>query len=65
VTSFEELLVRQMTQKVQQNRWKEPSVGWDRTKAHERLESKKAMGKQVTWVSKRESYLSSLCIVFS
>jgi len=40
-------------------------VAGDRTEAHEGLESKKAMGKQVTWIPRRESYLSLLCIVFS
>jgi len=42
-----------------------PAKTGDKTEAREGLEGKKAMGKQVTWISKRESYLSSLCIVFS
>jgi len=42
-----------------------PGVAGDRPKAHKGLEGRKTVGKLVSWVSKRESYLSLLCIVFS
>jgi len=38
LTSFEELLVSRMTQKAQQNSWKDPSKTGDRMKACKRLE---------------------------
>jgi len=37
----------------------------DRMKGCERLEGREQRRKLVTYISRRESYLSSLCIVFS
>jgi len=52
LTSFEELLIRQMTQKAQQNRWMDPIGGWGQNKTHKRLEGRKTIGKWVTYVSR-------------
>jgi len=65
LTSFEELLVRQTTQKTQQNRWVDPSGDWRQNKGLLGLQDRETMGKWVTQVSKRENYLSLLSIVFS
>jgi len=65
LTSVEELLVRQTTQKTQQNRWVDPSGDWRQNKGLLGLQDRETMGKWVTQVSKRENYLSLLSIVFS
>ena len=66
LTSFEELLVSRTTRKAQQNSWKDPSKNWGQNEGLQKAEEQeKQRRKLVTCVSRRESYLSFLCIVLS